>query len=281
MFINQINQEEDFNSLLGDFHKFISILSTLTNTFYEKKIVLENWKIHLETHLVKFILCSYSLAYLLEGTPIKNKSVKFPDLPTIYLLRRSQIENYLMFYYLYIQPESQEEAEFKYFLFEASGLHNRQQYYVSTPENLKKRKVEKTKLDEWITNIQRNTYFQKITSEKKKKLLKQITAKTLTWTELIECSHLRSELFLSKWKLYSNHAHSEMIGLIQLKEFIQKPETIEQNIKDTLREAILPVCIIIKDLTKMNPILRDEFEKLEPHLINKINFWDKIGTKRS
>ena len=273
--------EDDFTQLLTDYYEFVNILSKLTNTYNERKIDLENWEVHLESHLVKFILCSYSLGYLLEGTPMTSKSVKFLDLSSIYLLRRAQIENYLMFYYLYVQPDSTEESEFKYSLFEASGLYNRQQYAASSPESLQKKELEKTKLNEWITKIQKNTYFQSIEPENKKRLLKKIPARTLSWTDLIKCSHLRTKLFLSIWKLYSNHAHSEMIGLIQLKEFIQKPENIQQTIKDTLREAIWPICILIKDLTKKNPIINNEFKKIDPQLISKINFWDKIGTERN
>ena len=161
---------------------------------------MEDWKKYLEVQSVKFTMHSYSLAHLCKGTSIKNvgtnEEIKYPDLGSIFLLRRAQIENYLMFYYLNIQPQTKDEGELRYYLYELSGFSHRQQYDAINPESIKKKEAEKKEIELLKERIKNNSAFQNLPLQKQNHLLENVPSKLIGWEKLIESSHLKTELFL-------------------------------------------------------------------------------------
>jgi hypothetical protein len=271
--------DQTFEALLKDFHSFIDILTSLTDSLYTKEIQVAGWKKYLEVLSVKLALNSSSLALLFEATPLRGRGIKFHDLPAIYLLRRAQIENYLMFFYLNIQPQSDTEGEFKFYLFEASGLNARQKYDVKQPESILKKQKELERLGEYVTKIRQNLFFQSLNLQKQNQLLSTLPAKTVGWEKLIESSPLKTGLFLDIWRLYSNHAHSEMIGLSQLKGYIKNPDSLSTSLRTTLVQSIWPLCVMIVDLARMDPYLQRELENQETHMVEKISYWYHVATE--
>lgn len=279
------NETRDFNARLSDYNELVSTLIEFTDNLYTAKVKMEYWKQYFESQLVKFSLHSSSLAYLLEGTPIKmrnNKNpIKYPDLGSIYLLCRAQIENYLMFYYLNIQPQTFEEGEFKYLLYELSGLTHRQGFNVGTEEQIQKKEKERQEIEAILDKIKNNKYFQKLPLDKRNHLLSSRPSKVMGWEKLIECSHLDTGFFLGVWKLYSNYAHSEMIGSIQIKGYAEKPEELNRTLFSTLNQSNMLTCIAIKDLVNNFKTSEIIYNALPIELITKIDFWWRVGTGQS
>jgi hypothetical protein len=278
----QQNKTGDFNARLTDYKEFVSTLIELTDSLYTAKVKMEYWKQYFEIQLVKFSLHSSSLAYLLEGTPIKmdkNKNlIKYPDLGSIFLLCRAQIENYLMFYYLNIQPQTFEEGEFRYLLYELSGLTHRQKFDTGAEEQILKKEKEKQEIEVILDKIKNNKYFQTLPLDKQKFLLSTRPSRVMGWEKLIESSHLDTGFFLGVWKLYSNYSHSEMIGSIQIKGYAEKPEELNRTLFSTLNQSNMLTCIAIKDLVTNFKSSEIIFNALPIELITKIEFWWRVGT---
>jgi hypothetical protein len=271
----------DFKIKLKDYKEFVSTLIEFTDNLHTAKVKTEYWKQYFEIQLFKFSLHSSSLAYLLEGTPIVAKSfkqIKYPDLGSIYLLCRAQIENYLMFYYLNIQPQTFEEGEFKYLLYELSGLTRRQEFDVSIKEQILKKEKERLLIEDIIVKIKNNKYFKELPLSKQNQLLSDRPSRTMGWEKLIECSQLDTEFFLGVWKLYSNYTHSEMIGSIQIKGYVEKPEELDRTLSSTLNQANMLTCIAIKDLVKLFKTSEIIYNTLTDDLRTKIEFWWSFGT---
>jgi hypothetical protein len=270
----------DFKAKLIDYKEFVSTLIEFTDNLHTAKVKTEYWKQYFEIQLVKFSLHSSSLAYLLEGTPIRMRKnlIKYPDLGSIYLLCRAQIENYLMFYYLNIQPQSFEEGEFKYLLYELSGLTRRQEFNVGTKEQNAKKEKERLEIEDIIVKIKNNKYFQKLPLDKQNYLISSRPSRIMGWEKLIECSQLDTEFFLGVWKLYSNYSHSEMIGAIQIKGYVEKPEELDRTLSSTLNQANMLTCTAIKDLVTLFKTSEIVFNTLPFDLKTKIDFWWRLGT---
>lgn len=275
-------KNRDFDARLQDFYDFIDTLISLTDGLHTDQVRPEYWKAYLEVQLVKFSMHSSSLAYLMRGTPIRSrntdKEFKYPDLGSIFLIRRAQIENYLMFYYLNVQPKSFEEGELRYFFYELSGLTLRQQYEATISEHINKKEDERILIEELIQKIKNNNFFQNIPLQKQNHLLSKMPPRIMGWEKLIESSHLDTESFLENWKLYSNYAHSEMIGSIQIKAYANNLEELQRTLFHTVEQAIIPTCVMIKDLTKLFSTTEIRYNSLPIPLKIKIDFWWQVGT---
>jgi len=272
---------KDFESNLKDLDKHIKLLIDLTDNLKKKEIKVEVWKNYLEVLLVKFTLHSLSFNQLLKGTNIKvyEKEFLYPDIATLFLIERSQIETYLTFYYLNIQPESYEEGQFRFLLFELSGLSSRQKFDVSTNSIYhEKKENEKKTIEILINKINSNIFFQNLTKQQRLHLLKERPAKIIGWEKLIIQSHLNTEIFLPTWKLYSNYAHSEMNSLIQLKTYFKKRDELNNTLNQILIQEIMLVSILIKDLVKLSKSIEEVYNEYPQELKNNVDFFQRIGT---
>jgi hypothetical protein len=267
---------------LKDFHEFIDTLVSLTANLHTAHVTFEFWKRYLEVQLVKFSMHSASLAYLLKGTPIKdietNKEFKYPDLGSIFLLRRAQIENYLMFYYLNIQPSTNEEGIFRYLLYELSGLSHRQTIPAIQPDTIQKKENERKEIENIIKEIKKNKIYQALPLKNQNQLLKTRPARIMGWEKLIQSSGLNTEQFLTSWKLCSNYSHSEMIGSIQIESSIKNPDELKWVLFLALEQSIITTCILIKDMTKLFKSTEITYNALPVSLTTKIDMWCKVGT---
>ncbi len=279
-----LNQTEtdDLTGRLNDFKKFTSTLIDFTDNLHTAQIKTEYWKQYLEIQLVKFSFHSSTLAYLIDGTPISvpnsNKTTKYPDIGSIYLIGRALIENYLMFYYLNIQPQTFDEGEFRYLLYELGGLNQRQGYKLSIRVNDPKIIKEKKDIDIIISKIKLNKFFLSLPKQKQNQLLADKPAKMIGWEKLIETSHLDTDFFLTTWKLYSNYSHSEMIGSIQIKEYVTKPTELNTTLNTALTFANMLTCIAIIDLVKLFKSSEIVYNTLPVELTTKIEYYWKAGT---
>lgn len=273
---------QDINEMVNDLNLFIDIHVKITESLHTAKVNFEYWKEYLEIHAFKFSLQSSTISSLFLGTILKDRHSKkpliYPDLNSIYLLMRAQMESYLMFYYLNVQPLTNEEGEFKYLLYNLSGLNQRQSYFSTTKEHINQLQLEKIDIDSILKKIQSNIYFLSLSSKEKKFILKTKPAKIMTWAELIKRSHLNTTLFLPRWKLYSNYAHSEMISSIQIKHMIRNREELNQVINHTIEMAYLPICIFIKDLTKLFNTAEIVYNTFPSIITSKIDLISKLGT---
>jgi hypothetical protein len=273
----------DFNSHLLEFQEIIEALITICDRLHDAKVSTEYWKQHLEILSAKFALHSSSLAVLFKGTPIKNLTdekiaKKYPDMGSIFTLSRAQMESYLMFYYLNVQPKSFEEGELRYLLYEVSGLAHRQQYPASTPEYITKKEKERNELDGILGKIRANKFFQSLPENKQKQLLADKPARIMGWEKLIISSHLHTEFALNLWKLQSNYAHSEMVSAIQIKNYVYNRKDLDDMLFFALERSVSLVCVAIKDLTKLFKAAEITYNGLPFPMITKINFWWRIAT---
>lgn len=279
-----LNQTEtdDWKGRLNDLKKFISTLIDFTDNLNTAQIKTEYWKQYLEVQLLKFSLHSSSLAYLIEGTPIsvpnKDKTVKYQDIGSIYLIGRALIENYLMFYYLNIQPKTFDEGEFRYLLYELGGLNQRQGYKLSIRVNDPKIIKEKKDIELIINKIKINKFFLSLPKQKQNQLLEDKPAKMIGWEKLIESSHLYTDFFLTTWKLYSNYSHSEMIGSIQIREYVNKPLELNATLNTALTFANMLTCIAIIDMVNLFKSSEIVYNTLPVELTTKIEYYWKAGT---
>lgn len=152
--IDEINEQliresfkTDLKTATQDLQHAVDLLSDLFFHMGDAKIELEDWQELFEAQLVRYIYLSGTMIKLTSGTPIKNfkkpDEISNFDINSLYIIARAQIENYLMFNYSQINIASNDEGEFKYYLYVLSGLTQRQQYYIASIEHKIQMELEK------------------------------------------------------------------------------------------------------------------------------------------
>jgi hypothetical protein len=231
------NVKDGLNDLRQLHEAFCAIVSLL----HENNIELPHvWYEFYETMAIKFRLNVYSIIELYSIEDGLPQNIIYHDLSSIYLLNRSLLETYLTFFYSFIMPESEEEGLMNYYIFKISGLVQRQAYgvkysFTDSDDWDKHSDIERQKIIEYQNKLQALPIFQvlPLNSQKKKDLLNGKHARRFSFIELIEKSSLNNILFVDMWKLYSNYAHCELLGLLQINGYADDPKDINSALYGT------------------------------------------------
>jgi hypothetical protein len=275
------------NSDLKELHKRFDetnkLIVSLTDSLYDEKVKLEFWKENVEILLVKYSFHSFTLSKILNGTEvsnIENKQTIFRDLPTIRILIRALIENYLTIYYLTFEPQNNSIGEFRYYLYKMSGLNSRQKSEVVTEEHIKQKENEKIEIENLIALISDNSYFQSLNIKEQKEIIRKKSARNLTWEKMIEISDLVSERVFPIWKLFSNTAHSELLGSMQFKGYIKaNKKVLDDEICNDIMLVLMLNSVLILNIKNNIPKTNIVFEKISNELKVELDFWNKLIKK--
>lgn len=185
------------------------------------------------------------------GAPPDDEAI-YHDLGSIYLLSRSLLENYLVFFYCFGLPATEEEGQMNYLIFVISGLVTHLSYGVIDPptdtDHLQWRTKRELQLQTSRDALGQLACFQALPAKIQKNFLAGNYAKRYGFQKLIELSPLQEILFADIWRLYSNYAHSEMIGLLQINSYASDRKGHENALFSTLAHALMLTAILIKDL---------------------------------
>ena len=225
-----------------------------TDNLHDAKVQLPPYRSYLEVQLMKIGLNCSSLLSLFEGSslfiPSSKKEVKFHDIASIFILQRSLIETYLTFFYLNFQSNNLDQSQFRFHLYELSGLNRRQQFPANGTEHQGKKTKEQIDIQKIEASIRANSYFNTLDLKKQNRLLSQKPAREFnSWVELIDQSPIGGNgEFKTLWRLYSNFAHSEMLGMIQLKSYFKNRSQQNQALFTTLKISCLIMANVIEHL---------------------------------
>jgi len=271
----------DINELKNNLLETNKVIVSLTSFLDEEKIQIEFWKEHFEILLVKYSFHSSLLLKIIEGTQIidlENRIVVMQDISSLRIIARVMIENYLTIYDLFFSPKSNSEGEMRFYLYELSGLTSRQKFEAKNHENIIKKEIEKNRIAEIQELLKVNEYFMSLESKYQKATLSGKSSREISWEKLIEKSDIQSKLFRSLWRLFSNTAHSELLGAIQLKETIKNGQEKEiEEIFTTLFSCVLLNSCLIVNFLDLYPNSKRIFKNNSTDLYNKINVWSKLA----
>ncbi len=281
--IEQNSRDINYNELGTTFNSVLFSLTNLINLIHEKEIPLENWMKPAEVLLLKLCLHSSSIKQSVSPVPIikdkKQNIITVQDISSTYVLSRAQIECYLTLHYFIFSPESIAEGEFKQLLYKLSGLCNRQNYLCTLPESLDQKDEEANSIIVLRQAIENNSWYQNLSPDIQKKVKKaNPPARLLGWEDVIKSCRINEKLLISPWKLYSNHAHSEFIGTLQLQDYLLDSKEARKTIYHTLEFNLMILCVTIIEVLNLFPSLISDYEastKVKDRAY--IHLWSKVA----
>lgn len=264
--------------------KKIEVLMELMDSLFQEKIQIPNWQIWAESLIIKFSFHSVSMIKMFDGIelPVKRNG-KHPvvlDEPSIIILFRVILENYLTFSYLYCNKISDEEKQFRLAVWRYSGINQRANFEISTDEAKTKQANEKNFLTQLKKEIEESNFFNSFNAGDKKLILKGVKPRLFnSWMDIVRASGLRERFFKNLYGYKSNYSHSEFISALQINSK-DKPFQALKEIHYTVFLLHLLVCKTIIDLKSLFPTIQDLYTKLDKDLINEIEFLNVfVGTE--
>ena len=262
-----------------DIKQKLSLLLELIDSLHVDKVEMEEWLIWSEPMIFKFVLHSSSFLQLFHGTSLKVNELVITsfDEPTIFIMFRVIIENYLTFFYIFCDNISTEEKKFRMNVWKYSGLKQRSGFKATTEDSKLKLRNELVEIDNLKELINSSPFFISYKKEEQKQVLKGTKPRLFnTWVELNERSGFQTDLFKNLYGYKSNYTHSEFISILQIKS---QNYGLNLNAKEHYTLLLLHslVCKCILDLVEIFPSIKELYYKQNSDLIKEIGFLKKIA----
>lgn len=262
----------------------------LIQSIYDSKPKLGEGEVFIETLSIKILLATKSILELQKGTRVsaltKDSNVSFLDFPSINIITRSIIEAYLTLEYLFYNDLSENEKEFRFYIWQISGYKARQNFFDKREKETLKESInyklnsELLEIQKLLEKIEKYEFYTNLNKHSLWKLDKFGLPRLISWQKLLEQSTLRNSVFETSYKLYSNFAHSEFISLIQMngKNTLNK-DSIENNnaLIISLRVVKMINCISIISLKNKFDFASKVFEKYDNEIKTMIQFWNEFA----
>jgi len=201
--------------------QFVDILIMLQTHLITSKIDIPEYKNRISSLATKTILNCYSILELLKGQDIDSKYIelktKFLDISGLYILLRAQLENFLIFDFIYCQPKNEGELQFRYYNWIYSGLISRNEYYQKGDFLKENRLKDQEEIRLFRKKITDSEYFKKFTLNQQNQIIKKGEPRLFNgWIKLMDLSKIHPDHSKSLYNLLSSHAHTTGLSIMNL-----------------------------------------------------------------
>ena len=266
-------QEEDYIKLL---ETLIKVLEANKGTALGE----DDRFLYAEGLSKKFIGHTASALYLFRSTTLQDvkvtdKGISFFDTGSINVLGRAALESFLVFHYVFVEPRSDDEKDFRYFLWLRASYIDKQKFPARTEEGKKQLNNEKKIIDTLKDKINSNSVFKQLTEKEKEKLLKG-QWRLQSWTSIGVSAGLSEILAKHFYSYLCIYAHSGC----QSAQQVGNAETTEAQIAlcvATMKFIMIAMANMIKAycqlFDKSNDVIQEDEDAKK-----LINQWVHIGT---
>lgn len=253
----------------------INLLLELMNSLHENSIKVDPWKIWCESTVYKLCYHSCSILKIFHGTELpykhEEKDILIFDEPSMIIIFRAILENYLTFYYMYGSNESDELKQFRNLVWRYSGIKQRTEFEINSSEAKEKQKKEVEFLKTLKEEILKSELFNKYDKKAKEIILKGRKPRLFkSWPDLIKESNLNNSLFRNLYGYKSNYSHTEFISVLQIHEggYGHKANNTKSHHIMLLLHGI--ICKTILELKSFFPTMESVYNSKEPMLQDEI-----------
>lgn len=239
----------------------------------------ENWILDAEGLALKFCAHATSALYLFRGTKIpeiKIGNISFFDYASLNILCRAAFETFLIFHHLFIQPNSDEEKEFRYDSWVLSGLLERQGFPVKSPQGIKLIESERSIINSLKDRLHKNKVFINLTHKQQRTITEKGNWRRKSWYEIAKDSGLDETHAGSFYRYLCGYAHSGSLSSLQLRES-QTRETQKQMAESGMTLIMISMAKMIESYCKL-------FSKSKKALLqnsdvyNLVKVWIGVGS---
>jgi hypothetical protein len=284
--IMMLESSLDFNQRnlpkqVSELREFIDTLVFLQDYLVKSKVKIPTFQFHIDTLISKALFHSNTIYHLLNGIEMEFKSLNFKtmilDIPSLYVLLRTLLENFLIFDFIYCQPSTRTESEFRYNNWMYCGYLSRKDTHAESETAKKMKALDLKEIERLRELIKESKYFQAFTPRQQTKLINRGDEKLLnTWVDIMAKSGFNPRISETFYKIISAYAHTSGVSIFNFSEL---KAGYHQNNDQANLIASLSKMIIAKYIIKFKGQVKTveiKYNTLSIDLINKIEFNAKI-----
>lgn len=271
---------------VNDYKELLDVLILLQDYLVKSGFKVPNHIAHIDTLISKIIFHSNTIYHLLNGIDLEIKpekvKTKILDMPSLYVLLRSQLENFLIFDFIYIQAKSEEETIFRYNNWLYAGYLSRRDIPAES-ENAKKMKESDLKeIERLKIEIQNSKFFKSFSKDQQKTLINKGNDRVFhSWLTIMIAAGFGERTSKSFYKLISAYAHSSSVSIFNFTEL--KAGYTENNDMANLIVSLSKVILskFIRGFKQKVKVVEFRYNMLNPDLIATIEFYASMLEKKS
>lgn len=196
-----------------------------------------------------------TIAAIEAGTPFRNGEKLF-DFFSVVTLTRSAFETFLIFYFIFLQPESDEEIEFRYKAWCRDGMFVTSKADFDDVDFQERKRQEEKKMLSIENELRQSLFFDSLNSESRRRFFKPGGWQTKTFSSLAEENLVLPGLSIA-YSFLSSFAHPSKYGFIVARQM----KTLEKQ-----EQSLNYIFLILADFTRE---LLSKLEKFFPG-VNKL-----------
>jgi hypothetical protein len=283
----ELFQKYEQGSLLAnleEYHSFIDTLIFLHEAISEEKVQVKYWQKLSETLLHKFSFHGLTIHNILSGLELHSNyykemsGKKITDIASAKVVLRSQIEAFLMYHYIYVNPDSDDLKELRYNAWIYSGLLQRQEFPAETEYGKQQKEKDSLEIEKMRSAIINLKSFKELTSKQQQSLLSSGSGKLFNhWSNIIKETFTENSRFHLIYNHLSMYSHSEGISIIQLEYQPNLDKNMINQANLDLHHSKLLVCLMITSIMNLFKVARDRFEKLPDNIRYDIELYNEIA----
>jgi len=217
-----------------------------------------------------------SLIYLWRSTNIPEFGFSFFDSGSINVLARAALESFLVFHYVFVEPKTKEEKDFRYLSWQLADLMERQRYEALSPQGKIKKEKEKISIEKIKKQILQNQVYSTLKNEQQEDVLKKRKWRFKAWTDIGISAGLSEDHAKSCYRFMCSYAHAGNMSVFQLNQ----ANTAEQQkaiCGIAMDLAMITMAFFIKNYCLLFNKSMDFLEK-KGDFRNYVNMWVEIGS---
>jgi hypothetical protein len=216
-----------------------------------------------------------SSLYLQRSTTVPELGASFFDPASMNVLARATIESFLVFHYVFIQPQGESERELRHLSWVLADLMARQELPATLPENQVKQREELEQIKVLKRRIRQNWEFTQLPPKQQKAVLEKKLWRFASWTEIARqagFSQLHAE---HAYRLLCSYAHSGSLSVLQVRQANAK-EDQQFLAESALRLVNVGVAFMTNAYSSMFESAKRALDA-NPPLKDKVDEWAWLG----
>jgi hypothetical protein len=273
---------------LQEYHFWVDTLIYLHEAISDEKVQIKYWQKFSETLLYKFSFHGLTLHSILSGLKLHSDYYKeemsgktIIDISSAKAVLRAQFEAFLMYHYIYVNPDNDDLKELRYNAWIYSSLLQRQEFPAETEYGKKQKEkdlIELEKMKSIITNL---NSFKSLSSKQQQSLLSSGSGKLFShWATILkETGFTEKNPFYTIYTFLSIYSHSEGLSIIQLK---YQPNGLENTISQAnldLHHSKLLVCLMINSVINLFQAAKKRYETLPDNTKYDIEIYNRMAMR--
>jgi len=170
---------------------------------------------------LKFFSHAISAYYIYAGVNIPNLSTpiqNFTDATSFNVVVRAAFETFCILQYIFVEPESKEEQDFKFLIWEHAGLFERQKFPVQSPQGKVQLEQEKKLIGQLQEKLETNRIFNACSHKEKRNILNNGKWRLNSWREIAKSAGLSDTHSRTFYSYLCGYAHSSNLSITQWRQ---------------------------------------------------------------